>query len=95
MKTLKTFSAVFAICFLFGLGIVASYPSPATAGNGGGCDPFCGYIIVCEAHEDCTDPQFPVMHVKYKMWYPAPVFCDGPWTCGRSELGCGGLCDPE
>jgi hypothetical protein len=91
VKALKTLTAIFTVCFLFGFGLVMMSPMAVTAGPSP-CDGFCGSQIHCESDPSCGFNE--QMHVKCKLWYPAPIFCDGPWTCGCVDLGCGELCEP-
>ena len=89
MKGVLTVAGLALICFLIGVGASTIIGTPARA-ELNHCSGFCGSQIVCASIIECGQDS---MYYRCYQWEPALLDCEGPWTCGCVELGCGPNCN--
>ncbi len=92
MKTMKVAFALFAVCFILGMGLIAAYPGDANAFSIPDPDPPCNTQcskIVCMGQDGCG---YDYRHYNCYMSTVAPMGCTGPFDCRCRFVGCGGAC---
>ena len=91
MKTIRVLPLIFAVCFLLGIGFIATNPAQIQAANDPIiCNPLCDEIV-CKDYPDCG---WDYAHHHCYMTYYSPFGCIGPFDCKCSFVGCGLPCRP-